>query len=76
MFEAEKSPIPHYGQPYDIKHLYFNLILTHLSLDKIAAIVADDNLKCSFLNENNRITIWILVQFVPRSPIDNKTALL
>ena len=49
--------------------------LTHLSLDKMAAIVADDNSKC-ILNENNNIPIRISLKFVPRSPIDNKPALV
>ena len=48
----------------------------HLTLDKMAAIMADDNLKCIFLNENDRISIQISLKFVPRSPIDNKSALV
>ena len=40
------------------------------------AIVADDNFKCIFLNENNKISIRISLKFVPRSPIDNKPALV
>ena len=35
------------------------------------AILADDNFKCIFLNENDRIPIKISLKFVPRSPIDN-----
>ena len=31
--------------------------LTHLPLDKMAAILADDNLKCIFLNESDKIPI-------------------
>ena len=42
----------------------------------MAAILADDNLKCIFLNENDRISIRISLKFVPRSPIDNKSALV
>ena len=34
----------------------------------MAAILADDNFKCNFLNENDRILIRISVKFVPRSP--------
>ena len=30
--------------------------LTHLPLNKMAAILEDDNLKCIFLNENDWIT--------------------
>ena len=42
----------------------------------MAAIMADDNCKCIFLNENNKITIRISLKFPPRSPIDNKPALV
>ena len=34
-------------------------MLTHLPLDKMAAILADDIFKCIFLNENDRIQIQI-----------------
>ena len=54
--------------------MHFQL-LTHLSLDKMAVILADDTFKCIFLNENDRIPIQILLKFVPRSPIDNKPVL-
>ena len=50
--------------------------LTHLPLDKLAAILADNNFKCIFVNENHRIPIRISLNFVPRSPIDNKSALV
>ena len=42
----------------------------------MAAILADDIFKCIFLNENDRIPIQISLKFVPRSPIDNKAALV
>ena len=42
----------------------------------MAAILADNNFKCIFLNENDRILIRISLKFVPRSPIDNKPALV
>ena len=42
----------------------------------MAAIVADDIFKCIFLNENDKIPIQISLKFVPRSPIDNKPALV
>ena len=50
--------------------------LTHLPLDKMAAIMADDNFKCIFLNESDRVPIRISLKCVPRSPIDNKPALV
>ena len=51
-------------------------MLTHLPLDEMATILADENLKCIFLNETDKIPIWISLKFVPRSPIDNKPALV
>ena len=42
----------------------------------MATTLADNIFKCIFLNENNGITIQISVKFVPRSPIDNKPALV
>ena len=42
----------------------------------MVAILADDNFKCTLLNENDRILIRISLKFVPKSPIDNKTALV
>ena len=42
----------------------------------MAAILADDNFKCIFLNENDRILIRISLKFVARSPIDDKPALV
>ena len=42
----------------------------------MAAIQADDILKCIVLNENNRIPMQISLKFVPRNPIDNKPALV
>ena len=50
--------------------------LTHLPLDKMAAILADDIFNCIFLNENDRIPIQISLKYVPRSPMDNKSALV
>ena len=41
----------------------------------MAAILADNNFKCIFLNENDRLAIQISLKFVPRSPVDNKPAL-
>ena len=42
----------------------------------MAAIFAEDNFKCIFLNENDRIPIWISLKFVPSSPINNKATLV
>ena len=50
--------------------------LTLLPVDEMAAILAYDNLKCIFLTENNTILIRISLKFVPKSPIDNKQALV
>ena len=35
-----------------------------------------NNFKCIFSNENYRIPILISLKFIPRSPIDNKPALV
>ena len=50
--------------------------LTHLPLDKMAAILADDNFKCLFLNKKDGILIWISLKNFPRSPTNNKPALV
>ena len=42
----------------------------------MAAILADDNFKCIFMNENDKILIRISLKFVPRSQIDDKSALV
>ena len=43
--------------------------LTHLPLNKMDAILADDIFKCILLNENVRISIKISLKFVPKGPI-------
>ena len=43
-------------------------------MDKVATILADDNLKSIFLHENDRIPIPISLKFVPRSAFNNKPA--
>ena len=53
-----------------------NVFLTHLPLDKIAAILADHIFNCIFLNENNRILIKISLKFVLKCPISNIPALV
>ena len=50
--------------------------LTHLPLDKMAAILADNIFKYILLRENDRIQIQISLKLVPKSPIVNKPALL
>ena len=50
--------------------------LTHLPLDKMAAILADGIFKYIFLNENEKIPIQIPLKIVPMGPIDNKPALV
>ena len=42
----------------------------------MATAFADDNFKCIFLNENERIKIKISLKFIPMSPIYNKPALV
>ena len=50
--------------------------MTSFPLDKMAAILADNNFNTIFLNENDRIPLQISLKYVPRSPIDNKPALI
>ena len=52
------------------------VFLTHLPLDKMAAILADDIFNCIFLNEKFCILIQISLKFVPKGPIDNNQALV
>ena len=42
----------------------------------MAATLADDNFKCFFMNGKLRILIQISLKFVPKVPIDNKSALV
>ena len=49
---------------------------THLPLDKMAAILADDIFRCIFVNEKFIILIKISLKFVPKGPIDNNAALV
>ena len=42
----------------------------------MAAVLADDIFKCIFLNENDSISIKNSLKFVPRSPINNNSALV
>ena len=56
--------------------LHLDTVINSSPLDKMAAILADDIFKCIFLNENDRIPIQVSLKFVPRSPIDNRPALV
>ena len=42
----------------------------------MAVILADDNFNGIFINENDRIPIWISLKFVPKGPIDSSQALV
>ena len=46
------------------------------SVDKMAAILADDIFKCIFLNEKFCILIQISLKFICKGPIDNNLALV
>ena len=61
---------------YSQTHYTLNHVLTNFPLDKMTAIFADDNFKCIFVNENDRIPIRMSLKFVPTSPVDNKPALV
>ena len=51
-------------------------ILTHLPLNKMAAILQTNIFKCIFLNENVRIQIQISLKSVSQGPNDSKSALV
>ena len=57
------------------RHLFPTLWLIS-PLDKMDATLADANLKCIFLNQNDKIPILFSQKFVSRSTIDNKPALV
>ena len=52
------------------------LHLNHLPLNTMAAILADDIFKWIFMNEKFCILISISLKFVPKGPIENKSALV
>ena len=52
------------------------VLFTHLPLDKMGAILADDIFKRIFLNDNVRISIEISLKFVPKGSINNKPGLV
>ena len=42
----------------------------------MASNLANNNFKCNFLNENDRIQIPISLKFIPRNPTHNNPALV
>ena len=52
------------------------MCLTHLPLDKMTTVVADDIFKCIFLNEAVRYLTKTSLEFVPKGLIDNNPALV
>ena len=52
-----------------------SMVLTHLSLDKMATI-PDDIFKCIFMTEKFWISIQISLKFVPQGLIDNRSPLV
>ena len=52
------------------------MVLTHLSLDKMAAIMADDIFKYIFLKEKFCILNKISLKFIRKGPIDNNLVLV
>ena len=55
----------------DASGTFIFIVLIHLSLDNMAAILADDNFKCNVI-----IPIRFSLKFVSRSPINNKLTLV
>ena len=56
--------------------LWHRSVLTHLPLDKMAAILVNDIFKCIFLNERTWISIKISLKFVVKGPINKIPALV
>ena len=50
--------------------------LTHLPLDKMVTILADNIFRDIFVNKKCCILIKISLMFVPKGPIDNNPALV
>ena len=73
---TEQADSPHKEPVMQCFDDHFVLGLTHLPLDKMATVLADDSFRCILLNENDRILMRISLKFVPRSSIDNKPALV
>ena len=42
----------------------------------MATTLADNIFICNFVNENDKISIKIFLNFVPEGPIDNKSSLI
>ena len=61
---------------YHHQHMRIRRQFTHLLLNNAVAILADNVFKRIILNENGRIPIQISLQFVHRSPIRTKPALV
>ena len=55
--------------------LHLIMALTHLPLDKMAAISADDIFKCIFLNENDGFRIRISLKCISSSSVNKKTSI-
>ena len=55
--------------------LHIVLFLTHIPLDEMVAIFADNIFRCIFVNEKFCILPKISLEFVLEGPIDNKLAL-
>ena len=61
--------------PFFITELHCTC-LTHLPLDKMAALFPDDIFRCIFAKEKFCILIKISLKFVPKGSIDNTPALV
>ena len=59
-----------------VKQHIIDIILTHLPLDKMAAILTDDIFKRIFLEEKTQISIKISLKFVLKGQINKIPALV
>ena len=65
-----------YGSRETLPEITKIWVLTHLPLDKMAAILADDIFRRIFVNEKFWTLIKNTLKFVAKVPIDNNPALV
>ena len=63
---SQLAPAVNKDQHFSYMHNHMRVYcrFTHLPLDKMAAILAEDISKCIFVNENAQISIKISLKFV------------
>ena len=59
-----------------LQNTYKRHSLSHLALDKMAAILADNIFRCIFVNEKFYILNKLWMKFAPNGPTDKNPALV